>query len=84
MQLMLSKLSQNQSNQPASADDLKAFLNWLAGNDMPSVDTYGWLLRCEQWVKSHVEKDKTTELIARTKRLIGELNASERSSQRNI
>ena len=81
---MLSKLSQNQSNQPASADDLKAFLNWLAGNDMPSVDTYGWLLRCEQWVKSHVEKDKTTELIARTKRLIGELNASERSSQRNI
>ena len=80
MQLMLSKLSQNQSNQPASADDLKAFLNWLAGNDMPSVDTYGWLLRCEQWVKSHVEKDKTAELIARTKRLIGELNASERSS----
>lgn len=77
---MLSNHTQNQSNQPASADDLKAFLNWLAGNDMPSVDTYGWLLRCEQWVKSHVEKDKTTELIARTKRLIGELNASERSS----
>lgn len=84
MQLMLSNHTQNQSNQSASADDLKAFLNWLAGNDMPSVDTYGWLLRCEQWVKSHVEKDKTTELIARTKRLIGELNASERSSQRNI
>tara|TARA_R110002126_G_scaffold38117_4_gene114125 strand:+ start:719 stop:964 length:246 start_codon:yes stop_codon:yes gene_type:complete len=81
---MLSKLSQNQSNQPASADDLKAFLNWLAGNDMPSVDTYGWLLRCEQWVKSHVEKDKTTELIARTKRLIGELNASERSNKGSI
>ena len=80
MQPMLSKLTQNQSNQPASADDLKAFLDWLAGNDMPSVDTYGWLLRCEQWVKSHVEKDKTAELIARTKRLIGELNASERSS----
>ena len=80
MQSMLSNHTQNQSNQPASADDIKAFLNWLAGNDMPSVDTYGWLLRCEQWVKSHVEKDKTAELIARTKRLIGELNASERSS----
>ena len=77
---MHSKPTLNRNNQPASADDLKAFLNWLAGNDMPSVDTYGWLLRCEQWVKSHVEKDKTAELIARTKRLIGELNASERSS----
>ena len=80
MQSMLSNHTQNQSNQSASTDDLKAFLNWLAGNDMPSVDTYGWLLRCEQWVKSHVEKNKTAELIARTKRLIGELNASERSS----
>ena len=64
----------------ATQEDLRLFVNWLAGNDMPSVDTYGWLLRCEQWVKSHVEKDKTTELIARTKRLIGELNASERSN----
>jgi len=71
MQQMLSKLSQNQSNQPASADDLKAFLNWLAGNEMPSVDTYRWLLRCEQWVKSQLSKE-------------GILNASERSNKGNI
>jgi hypothetical protein len=71
MQQMLSKLSQNQSNQPASADDLRAFLNWLAGNEMPSVDTYGWLLRCEQWVKSQLSEE-------------GILNASERSNKGNI
>ena len=84
MQPMLSKISQNQSKQTATPDDLKAFLGWLAGNDMPSVDTYGWLLRCEEWVKSHVEKDKTTELIARTKRLIGELNESKRSNSNTV
>ena len=71
MQLMLSKLSQNQSNQPASADDLRAFLNWLAGNDMPSVDTYGWLLRCEQWVKQQLSEE-------------GILNASQGNNKGNI
>ena len=65
----------------ATQEDLRLFVNWLAGHGMPTVDTYGWLVRCEEWVKSHVEKDETTELIARTKRLIGELNASERSSK---
>ena len=65
----------------ATEKDLRLFVNWLAGHGMPTVDTYGWLVRCEEWVKSHVEKDKTTELIARTKRLIGELNASERSNK---
>jgi hypothetical protein len=68
---MLSKLTPNQSNQPASADDLKAFLNWLAGYDMPSVDTYGWLLRCEQWVKHQLSEE-------------GILNASQRSNKGNI
>ena len=68
---MLSNHTQNQSNQSASTDDLKAFLNWLAGNDMPSVDTYGWLLRCEQWVKSQLSKE-------------GILNASERNNKGNI
>ena len=66
---------------PATQADILGFLDWLQGQDMPSEDTYGWLVRCEEWVKSHVEKDKTTELIARTKRLIGELNASERSNK---
>jgi hypothetical protein len=68
---MHSKPTLNKNNQPASADDLKAFLNWLAGNDMPSVDTYGWLLRCEQWVKQQLSEE-------------GILNASQRNNKGNI
>ena len=71
MQPMLSKISQNQSKQTATPDDLKAFLGWLAGNDMPSVDTYGWLLRCEEWVKHQLTEE-------------GILNASQRSNKGNI
>ena len=53
----------------ATQEDLQLFVNWLAGHDMPTVDTYGWLIRCEAWVKSHVE---------------GELNASKRSNNSTV
>jgi hypothetical protein len=39
----------------ATQEDLQLFANWLAGNGMPTVDTYGWLIRCEEWVNSHTK-----------------------------
>ena len=44
----------------ATEKDLRLFVNWLAGHGMPTVDTYGWLVRCEEWVKSHIEEDKNS------------------------
>jgi len=44
----------------ATQEDLRLFVNWLAGHGMPTVDTYGWLVRCEEWVKSHIEEDKNS------------------------
>ncbi len=53
---MLSEPTTKNNSTTASEDDLRAFVNWLAGNNMPSVDTYGWLLRCEQWVKTQLSE----------------------------
>ena len=44
----------------ATEKDLRLFVNWLAGHGMPTVDTYSWLVRCEEWVKSHIEEDKNS------------------------
>ena len=68
---MLSEPTTKNNNTTASEDDLRAFVNWLAGNDMPSVDTYGWLLRCEDWVKTQLSEK-------------GIWYASQRSNQRTV
>jgi hypothetical protein len=68
---MLSEHTTNNCKPTASEDDLRAFLGWLAGKDMPSVDTYGWLLRCEEWVKTQLSEK-------------GILYASQRSNKRNV
>lgn len=64
---------------PATETDILNFLNWLQGRNMPTEDTIGWLLRCEEWVKSHLEEDKNSiEWIIPFHK--GDINASETSN----
>lgn len=68
---------------PATQEDLRLFINWLAGHGMPTVDTYGWLVRCEDWVRSHIEEDKNSiEWIIPFPK--GDTNASERSNSSTV
>ena len=50
---------------------------------MPTVDTYGWLIRCEDWVRSHIEEDKNSiEWIIPFPK--GDANAGKRSNSSTV
>ena len=68
---------------PATQADILGFLDWLQGRDMPSKDTFGWLLRCEEWVMSHLEEDKNSiEWIIPFPK--GDTDASKRSNSSTV
>ena len=44
----------------ATKADILGFLDWLQGRNMPTDDTIGWLVRCEEWVGEHLEEDENS------------------------
>ena len=44
----------------ATKADILGFLDWLQGRNMPTDDTIGWLVRCEEWVREHLEEDENS------------------------
>ena len=37
--------------------DMLGFIDWIAGNNMPTEDTAEWLIRCGEWIVNQMTKE---------------------------